>query len=70
MGLSKLMQNIQDMEKQDMSSIQFKEYEELYMYPLFIALILLLLEGFIFERKNKIFNNLDIFRKKEESKIK
>ncbi|MDR1056567.1 MAG: VWA domain-containing protein [Prevotellaceae bacterium] len=67
LGLSKLMQKIQEMDKQEMSSVQFKEYEELYMYPLFVALILLMLEAYIFERKNRILNNLDIFRKKERS---
>jgi Ca-activated chloride channel family protein len=67
LGLSKLMQNIQDMEKQDLSSLQFKEYDELFMYPLFAAFLLLLLEAFIFERKNKIFNNLDIFKRKGQN---
>lgn len=65
LGLTNLMQKVKEMEKQEMTSVQFREYEELFMYPLLICLIILLLEGFIFERKNKILNNLDIFRKKE-----
>lgn len=66
LGLSKLMQNIQEMDKQELSSVQFKEYDELFMYPLLVALFLLMFEGYIFERKNKILNNLDIFKKKQQ----
>ena len=68
LGLSNLMQKIQEMEKQEMTSVQFKEYDELYMYPLLVVLLFLVLEGYVFERKNKILNNLDIFKKSETGK--
>ena len=47
----------------------FSEYESKYQYPLFLAVILLVIELFIFERRNKIINTTTIFGKKEGNKI-
>lgn len=64
LGLSRVLKNIKEMEKQDLYSEQFKEYHELYWIPLLIALLFLSLEGIILERKNKMLRNLDVFGKR------
>ena len=46
----------------------FSEYESKYQYPLVVALILLLVELFVFERRNKIINTTTIFGTKENTK--
>lgn len=63
LGLSTVLKGIKEMDKQKLYSEQFKEYYELYWIPLSIALILLVLEGLILERKNKLFRNFDLFKR-------
>lgn len=55
---------ISKLEKSSQGETMFSEYESQYMYPLCAALICLLLELLIFERKNKRFNISKMINKK------
>lgn len=53
-GLNPVIDDIRKMEKEDFSSIVFEEYDEQYMYFLWIAFVLLVIEMLIGRRKPKI----------------
>lgn len=57
-GLNPIVDSIRKMEDEKFSSIVFEEYDEQYMYFFAIALILLVIEMLVGERKNarKLFN--------------
>ncbi len=67
LGLDKVLDEIAKMDKQEMSSVVFSEYNEQFMYLFAIALFFLIAETFITERKNKWSNSFDIFRTKKEA---
>jgi len=54
------------MEKDSYGEAMFSEYESRYQYPLVAALICLLAELFIFERRNKKVNLDKILIQKNE----
>ncbi len=61
LGLNNIMEEIRNMEQQEYESAQFSEYESRFHYFVAIALVLLLLEFLIFERKNKWINKIKLF---------
>lgn len=63
-GVDKILNRIENLEKDSYGKALFAEYESRYMYPLAAALFLLLLEVMIFERKNRKLNFDKIFKKK------
>ena len=68
-NLDEIVKEIEKLDKQNFGETMFSEYESKYQYPLFLAVILLVIELFIFERRNKIINTTTIFGKKEGNKI-
>jgi Ca-activated chloride channel family protein len=64
LGLSDIFRSIKDMEKQELLSEEFRSYFELYYVPLTLALILLVIDAIIMERKNKYLQKLNLFRHK------
>ncbi|MDR1887604.1 MAG: VWA domain-containing protein [Prevotellaceae bacterium] len=64
LGLSDIFRSIKDMEKQEWLSEEFKSYFELYYIPLTLALLLLVIDALILERKNKYLQKLNLFRHK------
>jgi Ca-activated chloride channel family protein len=64
LGLTDIFRSIKDMEKQELLAEEFRSYFELYYIPLAIALILLVIEALILERKNKYLQKLNLFRHK------
>jgi Ca-activated chloride channel family protein len=64
LGLTDLFRSIKDMEKQELLSEEFRSYFELYYIPLAFALILLVIDAIILERKNKYLQKLNLFRHK------
>jgi Ca-activated chloride channel family protein len=64
LGLNDIFQSIKDMEKQELLSEEFRSYFELYYIPLTLALLFLVIEAIILERKNKYLQNLNLFRHK------
>jgi len=63
-GLTAILQNIKEMEKKELLSEQFKSYYEFFFVPLTLVLLLLIVDILILERKNKLLQNLSIFRGK------
>ena len=54
-GLKKLFEEINKMEKSEIETNSYSEYEEQFQYLLAITLFLLVIELFLLERKNKYF---------------
>ncbi len=61
-GLDELFDEINKMNKTEMESRTFSEYEEQFQYFFAAGLILLLLEFFILERKNKYLRRIKLFK--------
>jgi Ca-activated chloride channel family protein len=64
LGLTDIFRSVKDMEKQELLSEEFRSYFELYYVPLTLALLLLLIDALILERKNKYLQKLNLFRHK------
>ncbi len=63
-GLNALFDEINKMEKQEMDSLSYSEYDDQFQYFFAIGLLLLLFEFVILERKNKYFINVKLFSTK------
>lgn len=63
-GLSLIMEEIDKMEKKEFGSKSFKDYEDRFQLFLLIALILLIVEYFISNRKSSKLDDVNIFEKK------
>ncbi|MDR3226779.1 MAG: hypothetical protein LBT56_03815, partial [Prevotellaceae bacterium] len=64
-GLSKIIDNIHEMEKKEITKIKYDEYREWFIYFLLLSLVLIIAEMLVLERKNKWLNSIDIFRSKK-----
>lgn len=61
-GLNKLFEQINKMEKQEIETKVFTEFEHRFQYLLGLALIFLVIDFIIPERKNKWFANFKLFK--------
>ncbi len=61
-GLDEIVRSINDMEKSELSTVRFEEYNEQYQYLVAAALLLLLLETAILGRRNPRLQRFNIFR--------
>lgn len=61
-GLNTLFDEINKMQKSEMESRTFSEYNDQFQYFFAIGLILLLFEFLILERKNKYLRNIHLFK--------
>lgn len=61
MGLEEVVRNIKSLDQKTYSTAMFEEYDELFQYFLAVALILLVLEFFVLERKNRIIARMHLF---------
>lgn len=64
-GLDEIVKSINQMEKSELSTVRYEEYNEQYQYPLAVAMVLLLLEFVVLSRRNPRLRRFDIFRSKE-----
>lgn len=62
-GLQDIVDHIRKIEQRELSSVMFEEYDELFRYLLALALVFLLVEWVILDRKNPLLARFDIFRK-------
>ena len=62
-GLDEIVQKINEMEKGEMTTLRFEEYNEQFHYLLWIALALLLIEFLLLDRKNPLLSRFNIFEK-------
>ncbi|UCG27415.1 MAG: VWA domain-containing protein [Bacteroidales bacterium] len=61
LGLNALFDEINRMEKEELEARIYSEYEERFQYLIGTGLILLILEFFIMERKNRYLKNIRLF---------
>ena len=66
-GVQEIVRLIEGLEKDHYGEAIFSEYESRYQYPLAAALVCLIAELFIFERRNKKFN-IDKLLKEKNTK--
>jgi Ca-activated chloride channel homolog len=63
-GLDIIMDEIEKMEKAGFEEVQYTEFTERFQYMAFIALLLLLLDFIIAERRNKWLSSINLFKGK------
>jgi len=61
-GLNSLFDEINKLEKTEIDAKVFSDYEDKFQYPVAVALILLLFEVLVLERKNKLIKNIKLFK--------
>lgn len=64
-GLDEIVKEINDMEQSELSTLRFEEFNEQYQYLLALALVLLLMELLLLDRRNPLLSHLNIFREKQ-----
>ena len=64
-ALKILFKEIEKMEKQEISSSIYSEYEERFQYFIAIAIFFLLVDFIILDRKNRLFKDVNIFKVKK-----
>lgn len=62
-GLQKVMDDMSKIQKSELDNRQYSDYEDLFQYFLAAGLILLVLELFVFDKKNAWFGKFRIFEK-------
>lgn len=63
-GLEEIVKEIEAMEKQELSTLRFEEFDEQYRLPLAIGVVLLVLELLLLDRRNPLLARFNIFREK------
>ncbi|MDR0955240.1 MAG: VWA domain-containing protein [Rikenellaceae bacterium] len=61
-GLDEIVQQINEVEKKELTQQIFEDYNEQFQYLLAIALALLVLESLIIPRKNRVLSRFNIFK--------
>lgn len=64
-GLDKVMAQIDKMDKKEMEAKVYSEYESHFVYFIAFALLILIFDIFVFERKTRWFTNLNLFGEKK-----
>ena len=62
-GLSEIVNEIEKMEKSELSTLRFDEYNEQFYWILWVVLGLLLVEGLLLDRRNPHLRRFNIFEK-------
>jgi Ca-activated chloride channel family protein len=65
-GLNTILEEMDKMEKQDIQMKVYSEYEEQFLYYVGFALLILLSESMLNQRKNKWIQKIQLFGRKEE----
>jgi Ca-activated chloride channel family protein len=60
-GLNTLFDEINKLQKTEMESLVYSDYDDQFQYFFAIGLFLILLEFVILERKNKFLRNIKLF---------
>ena len=62
LGLNMLFDQISDIEKKELETRIYSEYDEKFQYMIGLALILILFDFILLERKNKYFKDIKLFQ--------
>jgi len=65
-GINNVFDEINKMEKTELESRVYSDYNDQFFYFIVAAFALLVLEFAVMERKNNLFKNIKLFREKEE----
>ena len=65
-GLEEIVKSINDMEKAELTTLRYEEYNEQYQWLIGVALFLLICEGLILPRRNPRLRRFNIFREEQE----
>jgi Ca-activated chloride channel homolog len=65
-GINNIFDEINKMEKTELESRVYSDYNDQFFYFIVAAFVLLLIEFAVMERKNNLFKNIKLFREKEE----
>jgi len=68
LGLTRIIDNIHELEKKEITKISYEEYREWFVYFLLLALIFMIADILVLERKNRWLNSIDIFRSRKLKK--
>lgn len=62
LGLNRIYEKIKGMDKEEMEAKVYSEYNEIFQYPIGLALLLLLIEWLILEKKNRFLKRIRLFK--------
>lgn len=65
-GLDEIVEKINDMERGEVASLRFEEYNEQFPWLIVAALVLLLLESLLLDRRNPRLKRFNIFREEKQ----
>jgi Ca-activated chloride channel family protein len=65
LGLTRIIDNIHELDKKEMTKVTYEEYREWFVYFLLMALVFIFADMMVLERKNRWLNSIDIFRSKK-----
>ncbi len=65
-GLDEIVRSINEMEQSELATLRFEEFNEQYRWPLAAALVLLVLELLVLDRRNPLLAHLNIFREEKK----
>jgi Ca-activated chloride channel family protein len=65
MGLGRIYNKIKGMDQQEMKEKNYSEYNDLFQYAAGLALLFLLIEWMISERKSRFLSGIKLFQTKE-----
>lgn len=65
-GLKEIIDRLRELDESDLATTRFEAYDEQYQYPLVLALLLLIIEWLILDRRNPLLARFNIFGKQEE----
>ncbi len=68
MGLSKIYNKIKGMDQKEMKEKNYSEYNDLFQYAIGLALLFLILEWMVSERKSRFLSGIQLFQTKEEER--
>lgn len=67
-GLEEIVKRLDEMEEMELTHMSFEEYDEQYQWFLGVALLLLVLEVLVLERRNPLLRGVHLFEREESTK--
>jgi Ca-activated chloride channel family protein len=61
-GLEEIVKSINEMERSELTTVKYEEYNEQYQYLVAVALALLLMDILVLSRRNPRLRRFNIFR--------
>ena len=65
-GLKEIVDRLKELDESDLATTRFEAFDEQFQYPLMVALLLLLIEWLILDRRNPLLARFNIFGRQEE----